>query len=235
MRSITSANDFLAYIGGLTSNSHGVFRGVSRYPDYKLIPTLGRMAEYKSRDPEAREELEAGMLERFRKIAIQFEPSIPENRWDLLSVAQHHGLPTRLLDWTTNPLVAIYFACESALDADGALYAFQIKRFNAPPIDPFSIEAGLVLELSYNSRRVAAQAGVFTVHANPCDELRLGQIQAGIQTIVIKSEAKLPTLSLLNTLGVNRSRLFPDLPGICTHLRWEIENGILPLTGSSRS
>jgi hypothetical protein len=190
------------------------------------------MREYQKRDAEGREQLEAGMLERFRKIAVQFEPSIPENRWDLLSIAQHHGLPTRLLDWTTNPLVATYFASEADLELDGALYAFEIKRFNTAPVDPFSIEAGLVLELSYSSRRLAAQAGVFTVHANPCEELKLGQTQNGIGAVIVKSEAKRGVLALLNRLGVNRSRLFPDLPGICAHLRWEVENGLLPLTSS---
>lgn len=48
------------------------------------------------------------------------------NRFDSLVKMQHFGMPTRLLDTTTNPLVALYFACESdkQLDKDGAVYMF---------------------------------------------------------------------------------------------------------------
>jgi hypothetical protein len=49
-------------------------------------------------------------------------------------LAQHHGLLTRLLDWTTNPLAALYFAATGEPDHDGAMYVIN-PRFYIPNTD----------------------------------------------------------------------------------------------------
>jgi type I restriction enzyme M protein len=53
------------------------------------------------------------MLEKFKREAIPYLTIKPNDDWDWLALAQHHGLPTRLLDWTQNPLVAVGIASTS--------------------------------------------------------------------------------------------------------------------------
>lgn len=83
-----------------------VFRGQGDEA-WKLRPKIGRSdvlgIEW---DPS----VEVGLFEEFCRRARQFDPGVGFGAWDWLALAQHYGLPTRLLDWTQNPPVAAYFA-----------------------------------------------------------------------------------------------------------------------------
>jgi hypothetical protein len=99
------------------------FRGQTKraFEGYELKPSIGRYAHLNSLPPAERDRLENEVLETFNNHLLTYVNHLPRNDWEALAIAQHHGLPTRFMDWTTNPLVALYFACrESKKDKDGS-------------------------------------------------------------------------------------------------------------------
>ena len=119
------------FLGSLARLSNAIgdeavwFRGHGRR-SYQLLPSIAR-------NPLALER-EALLSKKFRQNAYPFRQTPPQSDWEWLFLMQHFGVPTRLLDWSESPLVALYFAVNdenaSADDEDANIWALLPARYN---------------------------------------------------------------------------------------------------------
>jgi hypothetical protein len=162
---------------------------------------------------------EQAVLTMFEQQARAHVPGFPTTlEW--LAIAQHHGLPTRLLDWTDSLLVAAWFAVEigGAKTVDSAIW---VTKGIPSIVDDFSVEVLTLAEPRtfrppHINPRISAQGSVLMICPSPCNEVAL----PFSRKIVIAREAEFTIKKRLNACGINRRHLFPDLGGLSEHLKW---------------
>lgn len=211
------------------NNADIIFRG--QRVDKPLLPKLARI-DLKG----SMANMEKLMLDEFKRGSLPLTEFKPENNWDWLALAQHHGLPTRLLDWSYSALAALWFAVEKvpAKKEDGTFENGVVWilsalvddfRTNTERTDPLSNKITKIFRSTVVSRRISAQAGLFTVHKINENGKMINfetnkEFKDKLTKAIIPQGQFASIRKQLHVLGVNNSTIFPDIDGFCRHLEW---------------
>ena len=223
---IKSVQEYIDRIESDHNSGRCIYRGHSK-ESYKLIPSIGRLIKDASRDEGIIYHNEKAALAIFESEYIQYEKPLPTgSTWELITLAQHHGLPTRFMDWSLSPLTALFFAVENITNENAAVYSLWTDDWlytdELVNHDPFCITKPWVYMPSHVSPRLKAQRGVFTVQPNIAEELDM----ASIKKLIIDKEFVNDIKWQLYRLGISAKTIYPDLDGLCGDLKWSHLNGL---------
>jgi hypothetical protein len=198
----------------------------------KLIPTFG-WTGYE-------EVYESIFYADFQAYAASLVPT--GDSWDMLALMRQHGLPTRLLDWTQSFAVSLYFATSTMRDMPAAVWILDPYALNKAAVrdeaiwmpqhdfphsyfDYFLADKRkkfpapvLAIYPPKSTKRLFAQRGVFTIHADlnrPLEEI----YPQCLKKIVIEPALMPEARRFLQLAGVNEFALFPDLDGLARWLK----------------
>ena len=135
----------------------GVYRG-SAHAERPLLTSLDRLGGIDP--PHSKAGLESHILRNFLRYSRPHLEAPVADEWEVLVAAQHHGLPTRLLDWSYSPLVAAHFATAAdTLDGGGpdrAVWRLDWRRvheaFGFPPLALMPKDVARALERGDDAR-----------------------------------------------------------------------------------
>ena len=192
-----------------------IYRGVKSV-NLPLVPKIGRLTPPDS--AKSREWNEKEILRLFKQQALPYLDFMPSSDWDWLALGQQYGLPTRLLDWTGNPLVSCFFAVEQPGEDNSVIYAYQTEDYIDVEkyADPFKYrEVGKFIP-RHITRRITTQGGLFTIHPDPYDPFE----SEDMEKIIIPNKIRSDLKKTLNKYGVDQFALFPGLDSLAAHIEW---------------
>ncbi|MCF2949270.1 FRG domain-containing protein [Paraglaciecola aquimarina] len=206
---VETFSDFDIAIEGIGKTA--LCRGVSNH-EYPLLPSLFRHNEVKLADTR-----EFNSMWVFKTHAKPHLDVIPLNDIEWLTIAQHHGLPTRLLDWSLSPLVACFFAVQSLTRDDAAVFIYDIGKFKKEEeIKLSELKEITAFFPSHATKRITSQSGMFTIH--PTASMKLEP--KSLKKILIPASRKKYFLEKLVKYGVHHGTIFPDLDGLSSYVRY---------------
>lgn len=215
------------------------FRGSGNHPDYKLLPTLFRHSGVVG-DPSQILPLEARLKSRFLQTSAPFLRNEPSTDFDWLFLQQHYGVPTRLLDWSENPYIALYFAISSSPPgADACVWMLDpilwnksalnnphldrvpdptmptALQFLRDPGDDFAPSDPIAILGNHTNNRITAQRGTFVMFCRSPESMESKVYAPNALVSLRVPEAKKAGLhSKLLSIGYTHSVIYPDLSGL---------------------
>lgn len=236
IREIRSVKEYLEIIKDCKANkaSEGntedfLFRG--QPADLPLIPKIGRLEPKMSLL--ATEQFLLQEFKRTNPLLLGGQP--PQDDWDYLTLGQHYGLPTRLLDWSNNALTALWFATQSAGEEmyhrreDAVVWILMAEStdfdLDIEKIHPFEVEKTKIFRPRIIKQRINNQSGVFSIQSSKeiekkCKLNETDDFSKKLLKIKIPRNSFAEIRGDLNTFGVNAFTIFPDLDGLCNYLQW---------------
>ncbi|MFA6568018.1 MAG: FRG domain-containing protein [Victivallales bacterium] len=208
-----------------------IFRGQRRA--WPLLPSITRACANSQLLKTERE-----LILTFRKEAERCLHLLPSTDWDWIVVAQHHGIPTRVLDWSYDPLVALWFALEKHTKAsDSAPEVWVLKPLAEDVLapkelkhsNPFSGTRTKVFETNFMLPRVRAQQSCFTLFKHiekkqkgfvPLEENVY--LRKSLERIRIPPYACKRVLLALKNKGYCRDALYPNIDKIAGSIKKRI-------------
>lgn len=241
--SITTLTEFVRYVETNCRYPDTIlFRG--QRSDWPLRPKIARLihrisSESRGHSRESIPDVERQMLGDFQRRSVPYLSVRPDSNWEWLALAQHHGMATRLLDWSSNPLAALWFAIANPPEKDkqgqvSPAVVWVLKPDVDDRIDPtpetklFDCTQTKVIRLRHITNRIVAQSGWFTVHA--CSEatpyFESLESDANYKAKLVKLLIN-PTNNnfgklryMLDRCAVNHVTIYPDLGGLSSHIEW---------------
>lgn len=238
---VNSLDEYVKII--LSSGSAAGYRGVSDHIAHKLLPGIGR-GYFDNIWLSA--EFEKKLFKEFKQKLARFEKN--KSDFECAVIAQHYGVPTRLLDWTTNPFVALFFSLNSKISTDGCVYiiSHSTNHINDDDVDYLNIlnetspDNDYFLNSKTNYRPIYDEMILnkfntpFSI-VNPSSITDRIEVQSSfftihynpfsqiseeiIMKIIIKNDIQKTIERQLNLFGVNSYTLFPDLEGLGASFR----------------
>jgi hypothetical protein len=203
------------------SDTPWIFRGVTS-PQHYPVPSIGREKQY---GPYKRAQ-EERLFRAFKDRVAAIIPAGTFDDWQLLAYAQHVGVPTRLLDWTTSPLIAAFFALSGEQDTHRLVYCLKYSSYvyevEWAGTSPFANKKEGRYSPPAAFERLRWQRGVFTIHPDPTKVF----YRQGMKVLRIKQGLVRDFRKRLFKYGFDYWHAYPDIQGLGQQLQWSYKNKI---------